>query len=316
MLDRPKVARFPRRRWSRSFLKRRHPPAPPGWCTGPPDFVGVGAQRSGSGWWYRVALESHPRVVAEDEIKGVAPLRSMPVSSYRRFLPTRSRVIVGGKELHYFDRFWNGDIPADFVERYHSFFPRPEGAISGEWTPRYMYDHWSIRLLGEAAPDARILVILRDPIERFRSGLAVQRQMGLGLGKTLDEVASAVSRSAYAEQLRRVFDFFPRERVLVLQYERCVADPVAEMERTCRFLGLEPIPDPAPELLERRRPPNRKPDLSPGISEDLVARLRHDVERVVRLCPEIDLSLWPNFRDLPATAVPPGLPAKSSKPTA
>ena len=239
----------------------------------------------------------------------------MPVSSYRRLLPTRSRVIVGGKELHYFDQFWNGDIPPDLVERYHSFFPRPEGGVSGEWTPRYMYDHWSMRLLGEAAPEARILVILRDPIERFRSGLAVQRRMRLGLGKTLDEVAAALSRSAYAEQLGRVFDFFPREQVLVLQYERCVANPVAEMERTRRFLDLEPISDSTPELLERRRPPNPKPDLSPGMREDLVARLRHDVERVLSLCPDIDLSLWPNFRDVPAVADQPDVPFTSSERT-
>ena len=229
----------------------------------------------------------------------------MPASSYGRLIPTRSRVIVGGKELHYFDQFWNGDIPSDLVERYHSFFPRPEGGVTGEWTPRYMYDHWSMRLLREAAPQARILVLLRDPIERCRSGLAVQRRIGLGLGKTLDEVAAAVSRGAYAEQLRRVFDFFPREQVLVLQYERCVAEPVAEMERTCRFLGLEPLSDPTPELLERRRPPARKPELSPGTREDLVARLANDVERVVGLCPEIDLSLWPNFRHLGA---PPDMP--------
>jgi Sulfotransferase family len=207
-------------------------------------------------------------------------------------------VNVGGKELHYFDRFWNGHIPADFVERYHELFPRPESGIAGEWTPRYMYDHWSIRLLHEAAPDARILVILRDPIERFRSALAMRRRMRLGLGRILDEVASAVSRSAYAEQLGRVFDFFPREQVLVLQYERCVAEPVAEMERTCHFLGLEPVSPPPPELLEPRRPPNRKPELPPGIRDDLVARLGHDTKRVVDLCPEIDLSLWPSFRQL------------------
>jgi hypothetical protein len=296
MLDRLKLPGMTRR----SLIRRRHPPAPPGWRTGPPDFVGVGAQRSGSGWWYRVALESHPRVIAEDDVKAVAPLRSMPDSSYRRLIPTRRKVIVGGKELHYFDRFWDGNVPPDFVERYHSFFPRPEGGVSGEWTPRYMYDHWSMRLLHEAAPEARILVILRDPIERFRSGLAFKRQvqLGIGLGRTLDAVATAVARGAYAEQLARVLDFYPRERVLVLQYERCMADPVAEMERTCRFVGVEPLAEPPAELLERRRAPAPKPGLSPGMHEDLVARLRHDVERLVALCPEVDLSLWPNFSHL------------------
>ena len=117
------------------------PECPPGWRTGPPDFVGIGAQRSGTSWWYR-GIEAHPNVV---RIKGQR------------------------KELHYFNRFWDGDVPPDFADRYASLFPRPEGKLSGEWTPRYMHDYWSLPLLREAAPDARILVILRDPVERALS---------------------------------------------------------------------------------------------------------------------------------------------------
>ena len=255
------------------MLRWRPPPTPPGWSTGPPDFVGVGAQRSGSSWWYRFAIEAHPRV---------------------------TRVEGQLKEVHYFDRFWNGDVPADLVERYHSFFPTPAGAITGEWTPRYMHDHWSIRLLHQAAPETRVLVILRDPIERFRSGIAGRGRMALRRGRILDELAVAVARGAYTDQLLRVFDFFPRERVLILQYERCLADPLAEMERTCRFLGLEPIPEVPQELLERSRPPTRKPARPVEIRQDLLARLSHDVSRVAELCPEVDISLWPNFRDVPA----------------
>lgn len=270
MPDRLKLPRIPKRRWSRRLLRRLSPAAPPGWRTGPPDFVGVGAQRSGSSWWYRVAVESHPRVV---------------------------RVESRLKELHYFDRFWNGEIPPDMVGRYHRFFPRPAGAITGEWTPRYMYDHWSMRLLHEAAPEARLLVILRDPVERFRSGFAARRRVAVTRGRTMDELATAVARGAYADQLRHVFDLYPRKRVLVLQYERCTADPVSEMKRTWRFLGLEPVPELQQGPREQVRPPARKPDLPATMRNDLVARLRHDVNQVAQLCPEIDVSLWPNFRD-------------------
>src|SRR5688500_8701659 len=98
MPDRLKLPRPPKRRWSRRFLRRLPPPVPPDWHTGPPDFVGVGAQRSGSSWWYRVAVEAHPKVV---------------------------RVEGRLKELHYFDRFWNAKVPSDFAQRYHSYFPRP-----------------------------------------------------------------------------------------------------------------------------------------------------------------------------------------------
>ena len=198
------------------------------------------------------------------------------------------------KEVHYFDRFLDGNVPPDFAEGYHRFFPRPEGAITGEWTPRYMFDPWSIRLLREAAPDARILVILRDPVERFRSGVDMRRRLPVARGRRLDEIGAAVARGAYCDQLRRVFDVYGREQVLVLQYERCAAQPLAEMERTLRFLGLDPAEARQPER-ERSRPARRKPELPGPLRDDLVARLRPDAERLAELCPEIDLSLWPSF---------------------
>ena len=99
--------------------------------------------------------------------------------------PSVVRVDTCLKELHYFDRFWDGDVPADLVARYHRYFPRPAGGVTGEWTPRYMYDHWSLRLLRRAASEARILVILRDPIERYRSALEAWRRP-LSLGRSLE----------------------------------------------------------------------------------------------------------------------------------
>jgi Sulfotransferase domain len=268
MPERPRLPRPPRNRWTRRFLRRVPPQPPAGWQTGPPDFVGVGAQRSGSSWWFRVALDSHPSVV---------------------------RVDTGLKELHFFDRFWDGRPPADFAERYHRYFPRPEGGVTGEWTPRYMYDHWSLGLLRQAAPAARILVILRDPVERYCSGLEAWRLRGLGTGRTLERISGAVSRSAYAGQLRRVFELFPREQVLVLQYERCTAQPSLEIERTWRFLGLAPESGSAPGPAEPAHAPRARSELPAGVREDLVARLRHDIDEVAELCPEIDLGLWPNF---------------------
>lgn len=253
------------------------PECPPGWRTAPPDFVGVGAQRSGTSWWYR-AIEQHPQVV---------------------------RIEGQSKELHYFGRFWNGDVPDDLEEHYHSFFPRPEGAISGEWTPRYMYDFWSLRLLRRAAPDARILVLLRDPVERFRSGLArLMRRSDKRRQQPLDlmMLGDAMNRGFYHNQIQRLFDIYPSEQVLVLQYERCARDTRGQLDATCRFLGLEPFEE-LPDLAqERTRPAHDKPTLSDDMREDMVRRLEDDVRRLLDLCPQIDVSLWRNFAHLAGEA--------------
>ena len=251
------------------------PECPEGWHVGPPDFVGIGAQRSGTSWWYR-GIEAHPGVV---RIKGQR------------------------KELHFFNRFWDGEMPPDFAQTYASLFPRPPGTISGEWTPRYMHDYWSLPLLREAAPDARVLVILRDPVERYRSGAARMVRLAEEAGRPLRmiEITDALWRSFYHEQLKRLFELYPRDQVLVLQFERCRTDPAGQMEATCRFLGLEPFGE-LPSQLVRERSPRDKPLLADRLRDELVARLSDDVRKLIDLCPEIDPSLWPNFNHIAASS--------------
>ena len=111
--------------------------------TGPPDFIGVGTQRSGTTWWFETLL-AHPQIKP----------------------PRRRR-----KEQHFFDRFCAEELTDADIAEYHARFPRRPGELAGEWTPRYMHDFWTPRLIARAAPDAKLLIMFRDPIERFRSGV-------------------------------------------------------------------------------------------------------------------------------------------------
>lgn len=253
-------------RWARPLDV---PECPPGWTTGPPDFVGIGAQRSGTSWWYR-GIEAHPLIAA---------------------VPDQQ------KELHYFNRFWRGELPDDWVETYHSLFPRPPGALAGEWTPRYMQDFWTPMLIRRAAPAAKLIAILRDPVERFRSGVErTIRRSPNGRPIDLVHVSDAVDRSRYAAQLRRVLDHFPREQLLVLQFERCVAEPLGELQRTWRFLGLEPLDD-LPEPMRERGGSREKPELPEAWRAELAARLADDLRELAELFPqEIELDRWQSAR--------------------
>lgn len=204
-----------------------------------------------------------------------------------------------GKELHYFDRFWAGADEERMIADYHRLFPRPEGKIAGEWTPRYLSDFWALGMLHRAAPDARILVMLRDPVERFLSGLAHARQRWESAGAALElaEATEALWRGFYFQQLRRLFELYPREQVLVLQFERCLAAPEEELRRTTDFLGLEPHAE-VPERLSHHQTPRakgKKIELTERLRTELVARYREDVERLAELCPELDVGLWKHF---------------------
>ncbi len=114
------------------------------------------------------------------------------------------------------------------------------------------------------------------------------------VGSTVRAAANAAfNRGIYADQLLRLWAAFPREQVLVLQYEQCVADPRGQLERTYGFIGLPPqIPDEldlAARINESRGP---KVMLSEWQQDQLVRRYAPENERLAALLPELDLSLW------------------------
>lgn len=241
------------------------PASPPGFVTGPPDFVGIGVQKAGTTWWFDM-LVSHPDVHHQPGVH---------------------------KERHFFAPYATASFgPAD-VQRYHGWFPRPVGVMSGEWTPDYMYQPWVPPLIEMAAPQTRLLVIVRDPIDRFLSGVAhAQVTRGSHLGSVM---AEAVERGFYAAALGRWTERFAAEQILVLQYERCIADPAGELERTQRFLGLRSMPPPA-ELVNPVSPTQQpKPELSADARRRLVELYAGDVDRLMSRYPTLEIGLWPHF---------------------
>ena len=236
-----------------------------GWRPGPPDYVGVGTARSGTTWWDSL-INTHPLV---------------------------SRLPTTPKEAHFFDSRWVHGLSESDVADYHALFARPAGHLAGEWTPGYMLDAWTPALLRQAAPDARLLVLLRDPVERFRSGRTLAENR-FTVGSTARAAANAAfNRGVYADQLLRLWRAFPREQVLVLQYERCVADPRRQLERTFAFLGLDPAIPPELDLAGRVNPSRGpKVTLSEWQEDQLVRRYAPENARLAAMLPELDLSLW------------------------
>jgi sulfotransferase family protein len=243
----------------------RQPPEPPGvpegWVTAPPDFVGVGAMRSGTSWWW-FQMTSHPKFATE-------PLR---------------------KEVHFFDRFQT--VETIDPDEYNQHFPRPEGKISGEWTPRYICDFWVPPMLRRLAPEAKILVLYRDPFERFISALGYLQKAG-----SPGIVRQQFNRSMYDQQVLTLLEYFPPEQVLVLQYEQCRADPAGQMKRTLEFLGLDPGEWTAPAALETRvnASVTAKPEFDPDTRSAMMTAFRAGCVSLFERCPDLDPALWPTM---------------------
>jgi hypothetical protein len=148
-------------------------------------------------------------------------------------------------------------------------------------------------LLARCAPETRLMVIVRDPVERFRSGLDhVRRDRGALSAETY---ADAVGRGFYEEALRRWTEHFSPERILVLQYEHCVADPAGQLSRTYAFLGLEPFLPPG--LAEGVNVTAKTDGLAEDVRRRLIEVYASDTDALSRRVPDVDLQWWPNFRD-------------------
>jgi hypothetical protein len=212
--------------------------------------------------------------------------------------PDVHRVAGMPKELHYFDRGWEAPFSDEEVRRYAAYFPRPEGGIAGEWTPGYLIDFWTPDLIARAAPDARILILLRDPVERLRSALTHQAALSRA-PLSHGDIQAAFQRGLYAPQLRRVLAAFPAERVFVGQYEACRADPSGQLAGTYAFLGLAPFEPVAARLRGEVNPTTgRRFDPSAALRRSLLDGYADDLAQLPDLAPGLDLSLWPTAREL------------------
>lgn len=240
------------------------PPIGPGEVVGPPDFVGIGAQKCGTSWWFDI-LQAHPKVHRLD----------------------RDR-----KELHYFSDQWDTSRIQESAP-YREWFPRPPGYSIGEWTPDYMALPWVAPLLAATAPMTKILVMLRDPIERWRSGVTHDDHRGRRAG--FRPAMEATYRGRYAEQLAWWRNFFPREQMHVMQYEACVADPVLQFDRCLRFLGLDATGVPMDIATPRNRTSGEKLSMPSSQSEHLLAWYRDDVADLFRDYKELLPQLWHDY---------------------
>jgi hypothetical protein len=164
------------------------------------------------------------------------------------------------------------------------FDAAPAGLLRGESTPFYLYDRAAQRRIHADVPNARLLVVLRDPIDRAYSNWMHLWSDGL---EPIDDFATAwaaederVARGwapfwhyrrlgLYGEQLRDLIELFGAGQVHVLRYRDLVETPVESLDAVCAFLGV------APGLIAGAQRANSHPYVTPS-------RRAHALARVVR----------------------------------
>jgi hypothetical protein len=205
-----------------------------------PDALIIGGQRCGTSSLYKY-LESHPDVSASLQ-----------------------------KETRFFSqKFTEGE------EWYRAQFPLAMGHGGGrvdrrqvcfEATPQYMLDPRAAGRAARLVPNARIIALLRNPVDRAISQYVHNLSLGLeplefevALALESDRIApdltrmqrdgnlpltpavarySYVERGLYAKQLRRWLEWFPLEQILLIRSEDFYADTATVFAQVLQFLRL------------------------------------------------------------------------------
>ncbi len=168
------------------------------------------------------------------------------------------------KEPHFFDERWHRG-----VAWYRANFPRRAASQStGEASPIYLFDPQVPARVQQVVPDVRLIVMLRDPVDRAWSHYHHERRRGhehLTFEEAIDAEPvrlaepgsqgdyhhrhhSYLARGRYAEQLERWLRLFPMERLHIIRSEDYYADPDTTYSEVLRFLGL-----PFHQLAQRKK---------------------------------------------------------------
>ena len=206
-----------------------------------PSFIIIGAQRCGTTSLYDY-LSHHPQIIPS------------PV-----------------KELFYFDDYYTRPI-----EWYKSFFPTKKEqeklerdlvarVITGEASPSYFFHPYAAKRIKETLPQVKLILVLRDPIERAYSHYNHIRRLNReplsfeeALAKEVERITpdieklakdefykadqrrdySYLTRGYYAKQLTEWYKYFPKEQLLVVQSEEFYRETPRVYNEIVEYLGL------------------------------------------------------------------------------
>src|SRR5437899_6958802 len=192
------------------------------------DFIVAGAQKSGTTALYYF-LSKHPEIALPDK-----------------------------QELHFFDDEERFAGEANYNALHGSFHLKRRWSIAGECTPIYVYWKPAIERIWKYDPKIKLLVLLRNPIERAFAHWNMQRFKGrepLDFFDAVREEQTRISgappvdarrfayidRGFYGRQLERLFKFFPREHVKAVKFENFKAKRRETLTSILSFLGCKPL---------------------------------------------------------------------------
>ena len=191
-----------------------------------------------------------------------------------RYLTAHPDVFVANRELNYFSfdldfRTMKGEAWRMTLEAYRGWFAEhPNVRYRGDHSVFYLYSTQAATEIRAFSPAARILIMLRNPVDQMHSehsemffqGDETERDFAIALaleearheGRQVPPRCRKVfglfyrDLARYTDQVKRYFAAFGREQVCVVLHDDLVADATGAYRRVLEFLGIDP--DVSPDL--------------------------------------------------------------------
>lgn len=173
-----------------------------------PNFFLVGFEKSATTWLYN-CLQEHPKI----------------------FLPPHR------SEVHFFDR--NYDKGIDFYRKFYRK-SKNEKAV-GDMTPSYIQDPNIARLIARNFPHAKIIISLRNPVDRLFSDYLHQNRntrTNIVLSDYLKN-KNYLERSLYYKKVKEYFNLFKKNEIFIIIFEKINQGQIELLQKIFRFLEVD-----------------------------------------------------------------------------
>jgi len=184
-----------------------------------PDFIGIGMRKCGTTWLAEM-LKAHPEVGFSRE-----------------------------KEVSFFNNIWalvekpqKSKLETEGIESYEKYFNK--GRVIGEWSVTYAADPNVAERIKHYFPDVKILVSLRNPVERAVSFYNHAKNVRLideskNFEEAIKKHTDYIGGGMYYPQLKLYFDLFPKEQIKIILLDDIEKDSRAVVRDLYNFLGVD-----------------------------------------------------------------------------
>ena len=243
-----------------------------------PNFFIIGAAKAGTTSLYHV-LRTHPEVF-------------FPTNKESNYFITEGRPLThpepGSEQIN--------RMSIHEYDRYRDAYAAAKTRWRGDASPSYLYYPSAAARIHGFAPQSKILVVLRDPVERAYSAYLHMRAQGAEEAPTFEDalrleqqhindgwwfVSHYIAASQYGEQLARYYQLFPHHQILVLKYEDLARNPADLFGRIAKFLEIDPN---ALDLSTVRF--NETFELRSQLARDILIQRKYGIETFKKVLPD------------------------------